>query len=409
METYNERLICKIFSLAKLTDKFGGRMAGSTNLENAIDYTVDRMKRAGLDNVHTENATVPHWQRGLESCTLLTPRKQTLAIAGLGTSVGTPPGGIIANIIAVESFDEFEKLSADVVRGKIVVFVPQYESYGLTGRYRYTASSVASRKGAAAVLVRSIAPFSIGSPHTGSQAYEADVRQIPAAALSLEHADFLLRLYRSGEPVTIKLEMHDRNLGPFVSRNTIAELAGQTDGPVVVLSGHLDSWDLGTGAMDDGGGSFISWKALELIKLLQLKKPKRTIRAILWTGEELGTHGSLAYEQQHKTNEEKEFNLFVESDTGTFEPLGFSFTGSDEARCIFKEVVKLMAPLNATQFQTPASGTPDINRWIKRGFPGAGLSTKNDKFVLHSTYNLRADAFNSIIMKHNQSPYIDFD
>lgn len=352
-------------------------MSGSKNLEDAIDYTVAQMKLAGLDNVHTENASVPHWERGFESATLLTPRKQTLSITGLGSSIGTPPGGIIANAIVVQSFDEFEQLSADIVRGKIVVFTRKYTTYGEGTPLRYSSASVASKKGAAAVLVGSVTPFSIGSPHTGQQSYANGVRQIPAAALSLEHADFLLRLYRSGKQITIKLEMHSRNLGMTISRNTIAELTGEW--PVVVLSGHLDSWDIGVGAMDDGGGAFISWKALELIKTLGLKKPKRTIRAILWTAEEPGIYGAKAYAEQHKKNEEKEFNLFVESDSGSFEPLGLSFTGSEEAECILREVLKLLAPLNTTQVTTPISGGPDIIGWIKRGFPGAELTTKNDR------------------------------
>lgn len=352
-------------------------MSGSKNLEDAIDYTVEQMKSAGLDNVHTESAMVPHWERGFESAILLTPRKQALAITGLGSSVGTPPGGIIANVIVVETFDEFDQLSADIVRGKIVVFAQEYVTYGQGTPYRYASASIAAKKGAAAILVRSVAPFSIGSPHTGKQNYANDVRQIPAAALSLEHADLLLRLYRSGEPVTIKLEMHCRNLGMFMSRNTIAELTGEW--PVVVLSGHLDSWDIGVGAMDDGGGAFISWKALELIKTLGLKKPKRTIRAVLWTAEEQGTYGARAYAEQHRKDEQKEFNLFVESDSGSFEPLGLSFTGSEEAECILREVLQLLAPLNTTQVTTPIRGGPDIQGWVNRGFPGAELTTKNDR------------------------------
>lgn len=276
------------FSLAELTDKFGGRMSGTQNLENAIDWMVATLKGAGLDNVHTENATVPHWERGYENADLVAPHKQNLKITGLGSSVGTPRGGIIANVIAVESFDEFEKLPADQVRGNIVLFAPKWQSYGKNAIYRRDVASVASRKGAVASLVRSATPFSLGSPHTGWQHYADDVKKIPTAAVTVEDAEALLRLYRRNETVTIHLEMQDRNLDPAISRNTIAELAGELARPVVVVSGHFDSWDIGVGAMDDGGGAFISWKALELLKTAGVKKPKRTIRAILWTGEEQG-------------------------------------------------------------------------------------------------------------------------
>lgn len=361
-------------------------MSGSKNLEDSIDYMVDLMKSIGLENVHTENASVPHWERGFESAILLTPRKEKLTITGLGSSTGTPPGGIIGNVIAVKSFDEFEEISAEKVRGTIVVFAPDFVSYGETSSYRYNAASVAARKGAVAVLVRSITSFSISSPHAGQQRYARDVKKIPAAAITIEQADMILRLYKKGVSLTIRLEMQSRNLGMFESRNTIAELTGDTKKPVVVLSGHLDSWDLGVGAMDDGGGSFISWKALELLRSLDIKKAKRTIRAVLWTGEEQGTYGAKAYAEQHKSNEEKEFNFFIESDTGTFEPVGLAFSGNLQAECIFSEIMKLMSPLNATQVRTPISGGPDINAWVKRGFPGAALLTKNDRyFWFHHT------------------------
>lgn len=368
------------FSLAEFTDQFGGRLSGSQNLENAIDFMVKKLKDVGLDNVHTENATVPHWERGFEDCQLTSPRPHNIRIVGFGTSVGTMRGGIIANAVVVESFDELKKLSVNKVRGNIVIFVPKWESYGKTVKYRTKGASEASRKGAVAVLVRSITPFSINSLHTGSQFYDDDVKKIPSAAITVEDAEMLLRLYRRGELITLHLQMEDRNLADFVSRNTIAEFAGRLTEPVVVVSGHLDSWDTGSGAMDDGGGAFISWKALELLKKLNVKRPKRTIRAILWTGEEQGIVGARAYLDQHKTNEKNEFNFFIESDMGTFEPRGLDFSGNKEAECIFKEILKLMTPLNATEFNSPIDAGPDIDLWAKRGFPSASLINKNEKY-----------------------------
>lgn len=355
-------------------------MSGSKNLEDAIDYMVETMKAAGLDNVHTENASVPHWERGYENAEMVAPRKQNIKMTGLGGSVGTPRGGIIGNVIAVETFEEFEKFSPEQVHGNIVLFVPKWEGYGKTVKYRSKAASVAARKGAIAALVRSITPFSIASPHTGFQSYENDVKQIPAAAITVEDAYTILRMYRKNITVTIRLEMQDRNLGTFISRNTIGEFAGQSEKPVVVVSGHLDSWDIGSGAMDDGGGAFISWKAIELLKKIGLPKPKRTIRAILWTGEEQGIRGAAAYESDHKSNEENEFNFFIESDMGTFEPRGLDFSGNKEAECIFKEILALMAPLNATEFNSPINAGPDIDLWANRGFPSASLINKNEKY-----------------------------
>lgn len=267
-------------SLSEFIDKFGPRFSGSKSLESSIDYMVNKLKEVGLENVHTENATIPRWQRGFESATLVLPHPQNLPILGFGFSVGTPRGGIIGDAVVVESFDDFDKLTEDEVRGKIVVFVPKWVSYGVTVQYRSKGASVASKKGAIAALVRSITPFSIGSPHTGMQSYEKNVAQIPVAALTVEDAEMLLSIYRRGERINIRLEMEDRNLDPYVSRNTISELQGRTypvDRKVVVVSGHLDSWDVGVGAMDDGGGAFISWKAIEFLKKMNLR-PARTIR-----------------------------------------------------------------------------------------------------------------------------------
>uniref|UniRef100_A0A182NQN4 Carboxypeptidase Q n=1 Tax=Anopheles dirus TaxID=7168 RepID=A0A182NQN4_9DIPT len=368
-------------SLAELVDTFGARVAGSDQLEKAIDYVVTKMQADGLENVHTENATVPHWVRGYESAELVKPFRKNLPLLGLGSSIGTPRGGIIAEVLAVESFKEFEAIAAEQVRGKIVVFSPVWESYGRTVVYRSQAASVASRKGAVAALVRSITPFSIGSPHTGQQHYQDDVKKIPVACITVEDAQMLLRKYRRGERMEIHLEMEDRPMEPVVSRNSIGELVGTTftNTSVVVVSGHLDSWDVGVGAMDDGGGAIISWKALTYLKAMGLR-PRRTIRAILWTGEEEGLYGGAAYKEAHKAQEEKEFNFFFESDIGTFEPRGLDFVGNADAECVFREIVKLMAPLNATEFETPTDGGPDISHWTERGFPGASLLNKNEKY-----------------------------
>lgn len=367
-----------------MTDKFGARMTGSQSLEDAIDYMVDEMKKAGLDNVHTENATVPHWERGYENCQMLSPRRAKINICGFGFTVGTLRGGLIADVVAVETFEEFDKIPSSEVRGKIVLFVPKWEGYGKTVKYRSQGASIASKKGAVAALVRSITPYSIGSLHTGMQSYAADVpNKIPVAAVTVEDAYMMLRLYRKGEKITLHLEMEDQNFPDTTSRNTIAELAGESKTPVVVVSGHLDSWDIGVGAMDDGGGAFIAWKSLHLLKRINVKPPKRTIRAILWTAEEQGIVGAAEYEKQHKSHEQEEFNFFIESDMGTFTPLGLDFSGNKQSECIFREILKLMTPLNATQFNSPIDAGPDIERWANRGFPSASLITQNEKYFYY--------------------------
>uniref|UniRef100_U5EIF5 Carboxypeptidase Q n=1 Tax=Corethrella appendiculata TaxID=1370023 RepID=U5EIF5_9DIPT len=368
-------------SLAELVDTFGARLAGSEILEKAIDYVIVKMKEDELENVHTENASVPHWVRGYENAELVAPFKKNLPMLGLGSTIGTPRGGIIADVIAVESFEELEKIPNENVKGKIVVFAPKWNGYGQTVQYRSSASVAAAKKGAVAALVRSITPFSIGSPHTGNQHYEDGVEKIPVACITVEDAEMILRKYRRGDNMKIHLEMADRNLPMVTSRNSIAELTGTTfkNTSVVVVSGHFDSWDVGVGAMDDGGGALISWKALTLLKQMGLR-PRRTIRAILWTGEEEGSYGGQKYKKDHLANEKKEFNFFFESDIGTFEPQGLDFTGNTDAGCIFKEILNLMGPLNATEFQNTSDVGLDISWWTDKGFPGASLRNKHENY-----------------------------
>ncbi|KAL5277512.1 hypothetical protein ACFFRR_002623 [Megaselia abdita] len=374
-------------SLADFTTKFGARLAGEKVLENSIDYLMSEFKTLGLHNSYTEEAVVPHWQRGQEKATLLSPRKKELPILGLGTTIGTPKGGLTADVVVVETFDELRSLPDEKVQGKIVVFAEQWMgTYGNTVAYRSGAGE-AAKKGAIATLIRSVTQFSIASPHTGGQNYIRGVKKIPTACLSVEDALMLLRMYREGETITIHLEMEDYNFDDNISRNTIVELPGSLykNTSVVVVSGHLDSWDVGFGAMDDAGGCWISWKAVEYLTKLGLA-PKRTVRAILWTAEEEGYYGAISYRDNHKAQEKEEFNLFMESDTGTFDPIGLDFSGTPEAQCIFKEILSLMTPIGATEFKTPVGGGPDISVWTGRGFPGASLMNKNDKyFWFHHT------------------------
>ncbi|XP_053670993.1 carboxypeptidase Q-like [Anopheles nili] len=367
-------------SLLDFTDRFGPRLTGSKQLEDAIDFAVEQMSNEGLDNVHTEEAIVSHWERGREWAQLVEPFHKNLPMLGLGKSVGTPEAGILGEVIAVESFEEFENLPAQLVQGKIVVFAPAWVSYGATGRYRYESASLAAAKGAAAVLIRSMTPFSIGTPHTGTTQYEPGVRRIPAAAITVEDAMLLLRKFRRGDKMVIHLKMDAINLEPTISRNTIGELEGTMykNTSVVVVSGHMDSWDVGTGASDDAGGVFISWKAVSFLKAMGLRA-RRTIRAIFWTAEEQGLEGVGVYEQQHADNEKKEFNVFFESDSGTYEPTGLDFSGNEVAQCIFGEIAKLMPGFEDFRYTDGVVGS-DIGNWVERGFPGVSLRNKNENY-----------------------------
>ncbi|XP_035018354.1 carboxypeptidase Q [Hippoglossus stenolepis] len=362
--------------LADFTDTIGNRVSGSHNLEMAIKYMSNAMTQDGLD-VHLEPVKIPHWVRGEESAEMTVPRAKRLAILGLGSSVGTPPEGIEAEVLVVESFEELKRRASEAV-GKIVVFNQPFVSYGETVKYRAYGASEAAKVGAVASLIRSITPYSINSPHTGWQDYQDGVKHIPAACITLEDAELMWRFAQRGQKIVVRLKMGAKTLPDADSFNTVAEIKGwQHPEQVVLLSGHLDSWDVGQGAMDDGGGVMISWEALSLIKDLGLR-PRRTLRTVLWTGEEQGGVGSLQYFNLHKVNLSN-FDLVMESDLGTFTPLALQFTGSDAARAVMEEVVKLLAPINTTKLEANGEGT-DISQWIQAGVPGASLHVEDSRY-----------------------------
>jgi carboxypeptidase Q len=326
--------------LGTLCDTFGPRFSGSTNLESALNWILAAMKRDGLENVRGEEVMVPHWVRGAESAEMLLPRPHRLPMLGLGGSIATPPEGVTAEALVVKSFADLKEHAAEA-SGKIVVFNAPFVNYGDTVEYRVHGAVEAARVGAVASLVRSITPFSIQSPHTGAMDYSSTVPKIPNAAITVEDAEMMQRMQDRGQKIVVRLRMSAMNLPDAPSRNVVAEVTGsEKPEEIVIVCGHIDSWDVGQGAMDDGGGAVAAWEALRLMHNLGLR-PRRTVRVVLWVNEENGLAGARAYEQRHK-NELPRHVLAIESDRGTFQPLGFSFVGSDAGR---REVEKLAAPL----------------------------------------------------------------
>lgn len=261
-----------------------------------------------------------------------------LEMLGLGGSIGTPSGGIIAEAIVVNSFEELDSVNASV-KGKIVVYNQEYVSYGATVKFRQFGAVNAAKYGAVASLIRSITPFSMNTPHTGWQDYDDNVRKIPTACITAEDAHYLRRVQDRNQKIVIRLRMEAQNLPDVISRNVVAEIKGrERPKKFVVVSGHIDSWDVGEGAMDDGGGFMIAWNSLAILKQLKLR-PRRTLRSILWTAEEEGLLGAAEYVKNHEY-EIDNLNFAMESDGGTFEPVGLDFFGSDSAACIMQEIVK---------------------------------------------------------------------
>jgi carboxypeptidase Q len=370
--------------LAELTDTFGNRLSGSPQLEAAIQWAVAEMRKDGLDNVHTEPAMVPHWVRGEEHAEIVQPVPQSLAMLGLGASVGTPPGGVQAETLVVKSFDDLQQHSREAA-GRIVVFNVPFTNYGQTVVYRSDGPSRAARVGAVAMLLRSVGPPGLRTPHTGVLRYADDAQKIPAAAISTEDADQLQRMQDRGTHVVVRLVMGAQTLPDVESANVVGEITGrERPEEIVVISGHSDSWDVGRGAMDDGGGCVVTWEALRVLKRLNLR-PKRTIRVVFFVNEENGTRGGMAYRDRHGA-ELPNHLLMLESDSGVFRPLGFGFTGSEPARAIVKQIATLLRPIDADHIGQGGGGT-DIGPAVQAGkVPAMSLDVDGSRyFLIHHT------------------------
>ena len=369
--------------LALLGDTFGNRLSGSQNLEDAIDWAVAEMKKDGLENVRKEPVKVPLWVRGMESVEIVSPGRHPLVMLGLGNSVGTPPEGVEADLLVVRSFQELDT-AGDRVRGKIVLFTVPFTTYGETVQYRASGPSRAAALGAAAMLVRSVGPAGLRTPHTGSLRYADDQPRIPAAAITAEDADRLQRMQNRGTVVRLRLKMEAKFLPDAQSYNVIGEIRGsERPEEVVVLGGHFDSWDVGTGSTDDGGGCVVTWEALRLMKRLNLR-PKRTVRVVLWTNEENGLRGGLAYLEKYKPQIDNHV-LMLESDGGVMSPRGFGFSGSDTARSTVMQIASLLREIRVDRIG-PSGGGADIGPTVEAGrIPAMSLDDDGNYFLVHHT------------------------
>lgn len=370
--------------LAYLGDTFGPRVSGSPNLEAAIAWAVETMKADGLENVRAEPVMVPRWVRGSESVELIDPVVRPLVMLGLGGSVGTPPEGIEADAVVVSSYDELERRAADV-KGRIVVYDVPFTTYGETVPYRGSGASRAARHGAVATLLRSVGPMGLRTPHTGQMRYADDVPKIPSAAITVEDAQQLARMQARGQRIRLRLKMEAQTLPDVESANVIGEIAGrERPDEFVVVACHYDSWDVGTGAMDDGGGCVAVWEAVRLMKKLDLR-PRRTVRVVLYTNEENGLRGGLAYRDRHRDALARHV-LMIESDAGVFRPLGFGFTGSPRAREIVTRVATLLQGIEASRIG-PAGGGADIGPSVQAAsIPAMSLDVDGSRyFVYHHT------------------------
>lgn len=401
-------------NLEWLCDRIGHRLSGSEALDRAIDWAVTTMKTDGLDNVRAEPVLVPRWVRGRERARIVAPVVQELHMLGLGMSVGTPPDGIEAEVVAVSNFDELDRLGEPGIRGRIVLFDMPYTTYGNTSLYRANGPSRAAKHGAAAVLVRSVTPASLDTPHTGSLTYAENAPKIPAAAVTVENAAMIRRLLGRGEKVRVRLEMEATLHEPVQSANVIGEVTGREIPDEIVLVGaHIDSWDVGQGAQDDGAGCVIAMEAAHLIQRLGLR-PRRTIRVVFFTNEENGMAGGKAYRDAYAAGLDRHVAA-IESDAGNGLASGFNLdirslagptAGADslrnaartrELRKAALERLNAIAPLLETLGgSTMAAGGsgPDIDTIVQRGVAGLGL--RHDTSRYYDIHHSKADTFEKI-------------
>jgi Zn-dependent M28 family amino/carboxypeptidase len=352
--------------LAHLSNNIGARLSGSPQAQAAVEYTAAELRKLGLD-VKLEKVMVPHWVRGEETGSLVEYRgmapgtTQKIVLTALGGSVATSRDGLTAEVVVVNNFDELRALGRERVAGKMVLFNPRFDqrladnglagpAYGQAVVYRGQGAAEAGRLGAVAALVRSVGGATYRLPHTGAFRYAADVPKIPAAAVSAEDADLLAHLTSEGR-VRMRLVLTPETLPDAVSYNVVADLKGsEHPEQIVVVSGHLDSWDLGTGALDDGAGCVMAMQAVQLLKQLHLR-PKRTIRVVLWMNEENGLMGARTYANDHK-NEMANHVAAIEADIGSGRPMGFYASGKPE-------ILTLLRPL-ATILQTQGAGVTQL-------------------------------------------------
>lgn len=384
--------------LVELCDDIGPRLSGSAALDRAIRWAAARMEADGLA-VTLQPVEVPAWTRGAESARLLAPVDAPLTVLGLGGTVPTPAGGIEAEVVVARDWDALDALG-DAVAGKIVLFDPPWSGYGPTVTYRVDGADRAAARGAVGLLIRSVTPESLATPHTGMVRYRGEAR-IPAAAVTVEDAERIRRWAERGVPVRARIAL-DSTDGTASSANVIGEVVGRKRPKEVVLLGcHLDSWDVGTGAQDDGAACVAAMEAVASIAALK-KRPQRTVRAVLFTNEENGVAGGRAYAEAFP---ELTHVALIESDSGMGRLLGFAVEAGGVERegqeaaalALIPGVRSLLAPLEARGPFTlePGGAGADVGATLRaRG--GLGLGVVHDMTGYWPIHHTEADTLDKI-------------
>lgn len=394
-----------------LTTEVGPRLAGSKAEARARDWAVAKFKTLGFKNVRIEPFSVDYWERHVESAEIVNPFPQKLHITTLGGSVATKPGGITGQIVRFASLQALIDAPMAGLAGKIV-FVDEYmtrtqdgSGYGVAVRKRSGAANEAGKRGAIAALIRSVGTDQHRFPHTGQMNYAKQIPKVPIAALSAPDADQLQRALLLGE-VEVKLSLEVESLGQRQSGNVIGEIPGETD-EIVIIGGHLDSWDLGTGAVDDGAGIGITLGAAKMILDLK-RKPQRTIRVVMFGSEEVGLVGAKAYAEAYKTELDKHV-IGAESDFGGGKIWRFDTRFGKDKSHFAAAIQAVLGPLGIALGDNSASGGPDMGPMRALGMPVATLKQNGwDYFDLHHTANDTFDKIKPEDIAQNVAAYAAF-
>jgi carboxypeptidase Q len=394
--------------LRHLTDNIGPRISGSPQAQQAVEYVAAEMRALGAQ-VQLEKTTVPHWVRGIETGELLvwpgqTPNTtQKIVLTALGGSGATPAEGLQAEVIVVNSFGELHQLSAETVKGKILLFNEHFDkqlamqgdggsAYGKAVVYRGAGPTLGKSLGAVAVLVRSVGGADYRLPHTGATLLAPATSQIPAAAVTAEDADLLANLTHQGA-VRMRLTLTPQTLPPVESYNVIADWKGsEHPEQFVIVSGHLDSWDLGTGAIDDGAGVVVSMQAIHILGKLGVR-PKRTVRFIAWMDEEQGADGARTYATEH-ANDLQNHIAAMESDLGAGHPTGFHVVGKPELEEWMRPVAQVLDPIGAGVMKRAEEAGTDVDPLNQKGVPG--FSPMQDSRFYFNYHHTAADTFDKV-------------
>lgn len=393
-----------------LTVEVGPRIAGSEADRRAVQWAVRHLKQLGYDKVWTEEFEMPGWTRGQASLAVISPFTQPLVLTSLGGSVGTPEAGIRAPVIMFDSIEALEKADAAAVQGKIVfINKPMMKDksgsfYGQVVAARSRGAVEAAKLGAVALVIRSVGTSNNRFAHTGTMKYDEAIAKIPAVAISVPDAQNLAKMLERAPKVELKLQM-DNQLQTATSHNVIAEITG-TDKPdeIVLISGHLDSWDLGTGALDDGAGVALAMATGALIK--HKAKPKRTIRVVLYGNEEGGLLGARAYAAKHHKDLDKHV-LAAESDFGAGRIWQIESRFGEKSLPFAKELQQKLAHLNIALGGNTTYGGPDVSVLAQAGVPVVALSQDGtDYFDYHHTPNDTLDKIDPDSLKQNLQAWL---